>query len=816
MDVPATQSTNEPLQLARELIQHTGMHLFLTGKAGTGKTTFLRQLKQQSPKRMMVTAPTGVAAINAGGVTLHSFFQLPFGPYLPGNELPQQHRFSKEKINIIRSLNLLVIDEISMVRADMLDAVDAVLRRYRRRDRPFGGVQLLMIGDLHQLAPVAKEQDWAVLKNCYDSCYFFSSRALQQSRWLTLELEQVYRQSDPRFIGLLNKVRDNQLDKASLALLNSRYMPDFRPSPGEDYITLTTHNHSADAINERRLASLDGPQMQFDASIEGDYPSQNYPVAEKLVLKKGAQVMFLRNDNTEQRYFNGKTGVITHLEKDLVRVRCPGETQDITLSPVTWENIKYGLNSASGEISEQVIGSFTQIPLRLAWAVTIHKSQGLTFERAIVDGQAAFSHGQIYVALSRCKSFEGLVLQSPLSADSVLTDEAVSQFSNRQPVPDQHILQQARISYQQELLLDACDFNQLGHRLNGLVRALHEHEKLIRSASAAQLQAISAAVSSEVLVVAAKFCRQLTSLFSQDSEPQQDPLVQERLHKASDYFTGKLADLTTWVEGFSFDTDNQAIRKQLNKALDNLRLSVEIKQAALASLQSGFDSSRYLDAVARAQIDTRAKVAVRKNTVAIEPGDLRHPELFNRLRAWRGEQASTEEVPHYRILHQQVMLQIANTLPGDTRALLALHKVGPATAEKYGAAILELVLEYCQEKGIEPGQPPEVTETPASTKARTDTRVETFRLYRQGLSPEQIAERRGLVRSTIENHLAHYVEQGELAATELVAPDKIAVILEVAERLGDDSLKALKEALGEQYSYAEIRLAISSRSKAQA
>ncbi|MCC5826667.1 helix-turn-helix domain-containing protein [Alkalimonas sp.] len=808
MEHDPVSAINEPLQLARELVQHTGMHLFLTGKAGTGKTTFLRELKQQSPKRMMVTAPTGVAAVNAGGVTLHSFFQLPFGPYLPGTELPQQNRFSKEKINIIRSLNLLVIDEISMVRADMLDAVDAVLKRYRRRDRPFGGVQLLMIGDLHQLAPVAKAQDWTLLQNHYGSCYFFSSKALQQAKWLTLELQQVYRQSDPRFIGLLNQVRDNQLDDAALALLNSRYKPGFQPAPGEDYITLTTHNHSADAINERQLATLPGPEMQFAAHIDGDYPPQNYPVADKLVLKKGAQVMFLRNDTTEQRYYNGKTGVITHLEKELVRVRCPGESQDIQLSPLSWENIKYVLDKDSGEISEQVIGSFTQIPLRLAWAVTIHKSQGLTFERAIVDGEAAFSHGQIYVALSRCKSFEGLVLSSPLSARSVLTDEAVSHFSRQQTAPTKDIVQRARIDYQQQLLLDAFDFSQWSRRLHDLVSALHEHHKLIHCTSAAQLDAINNNIGSEVHTVAASFCRQLTSLFSQHNEPQQDPRVLERLHKAADYFTDKLADLHVWLDAFSFDTDNKAIKKQLNKAADHLRQLVAIKLAALDCMRQGFDSCRYQEAVARAHIDQSKQAPAKKSAEPIQLADMQHPELLERLKNWRAEQAKTENLAHFRILHQQVMLHIANALPGNVSTLLALPKVGPATVEKYGDAILQLVADYCQQKGLEPNQAPVSPEQPVARKNKADTRLESFTLYRQGLSLEQIAERRGLVRSTIESHLAHYVAQGELELTELVSADKISVIRKTAARLGDDSLKVLKEALGEQYSYGEIKLAL--------
>ncbi|MDP4527708.1 helix-turn-helix domain-containing protein [Alkalimonas delamerensis] len=799
---------NEPLQLARELLEHTGRNLFLTGKAGTGKTSFLRELKQHSPKRMVVTAPTGVAAVNAGGVTLHSFFQLPFGPWLPGSSLVQPQRFSQEKINLLRSLNLLVIDEISMVRADTLDAVDAVLRRYRRNNQPFGGVQLLMIGDLHQLAPVVKAQDWELLKSSYDNGYFFSSKALQQTPWLTIELQRVYRQSDPRFIELLNKVRDNQLDEATLALLNSRYQPDFQPASGEDYITLTTHNHSADAINEQQLARLPGPGLEFTAVIEGDYPSQNYPVAETLLLKVGAQVMFMRNDNAEQRYYNGKTGVITQLDKESVSVRCPGEAQDIQLSPVSWENIKYGLDKASGAIQEQVIGSFKQIPLRLAWAVTIHKSQGLTFERAIIDGEAAFSHGQIYVALSRCKRFDGLVLKTPLSARSVLTDQAVSQFSREQALPDQAQVQQAKIDYQQALLLDAFDFSQLGHQLRSLSTLLHQQQSLIRSSSADQLAAIRQRLDTEVLAVASSFERQLKSLFHPQQEPQQQAPLLERLNKAGDYFKDKLSALQAWLDAFAFDTDNQAIRKQLTKTIEQLRQQLAIKQAALHCMQQGFTSSHYLDAVARAQIDTSNQNAAKKAVAKIELDDLQHPELFEALKRWRADKASSEQVAHFRVLHQQVLLHIANALPGNKPALLALPKVGPATVEKYGDALLQLVADYCQQQDLQPNL---ATANPTKATARSnkvDSRLESFTLFKQGLSLEQIAERRGLVRGTIENHLAHYVAQGELELTELVSADKLAAVRQAAERLGADSLKVLKEELGEQYSYGEIKLAL--------
>ncbi|MDR3631697.1 MAG: AAA family ATPase, partial [Desulfocapsaceae bacterium] len=400
---------NPELQLAEDFVQHTNCHIFLTGRAGTGKTTFLHDLKKKTHKRMVVTAPTGVAAINAGGMTLHSFFQLPFGPFVPGSENPAPaHRMRKEKINIIKSMDLLVIDEISMVRADLLDAVDAVLRRLRHNSLPFGGVQLLMIGDLLQLSPVVKEAEWQILRQYYPSMYFFDSNALRQTELIPIELKHIYRQSDPRFIALLNRVRDRNIDEATLQELNKRYIDNFSPQEDEGFITLCTHNSSADTINLARLQAVQQNAHHLQAAVEGTFPEHIYPTPALLELKVGAQVMFVRNDpSPEKRYFNGKIGKITGITDKHICVRCPKDTQEIEVEPTIWENIEYTLDPDSLEIRQNTIGSFLQFPLKPAWAITIHKSQGLTFEKAVIDAGAAFTHGQVYVALSRCKTFEG-------------------------------------------------------------------------------------------------------------------------------------------------------------------------------------------------------------------------------------------------------------------------------------------------------------------------------------------------------------------------------------------------------------------------
>ena len=350
---------------------------------------------------------------------------------MPGGEANRsQYRYSKAKLGIIKSLDLLVIDEISMVRADLLDGVDSVLRRYRRSEQPFGGVQLLMIGDLFQLPPVVREQDWQLLQPHYASPYFFSSRALGRTEMVTIELKHIYRQADNRFIDLLNRVRNNRVDPAALQKLNDRCIPDFAPDEKAGYITLSTHNRKADAINDSKLKALSPSSHRFEARIEGDFPEAIYPTAATLRLKPGAQVMFVRNDlSPERRYFNGKIGTITEIDGSEIRVRCPEDVDEILVEPATWENIEYTLNRKTMEIEESIIGTFQQIPLRLAWAITIHKSQGLTFDNAIIDAQAAFAFGQVYVALSRCRTLDGMVLSRPLAASAVKTDPVIVRFS---------------------------------------------------------------------------------------------------------------------------------------------------------------------------------------------------------------------------------------------------------------------------------------------------------------------------------------------------------------------------------------------------
>lgn len=454
---------NEELRLAWEFVEHTGKSIFLTGRAGTGKTTFLRSVVENSTKRIIVVAPTGVAAINAGGVTIHSFFQLPPSLFIPETQVKAKYDFSKTKRRIINSLDLLIIDEISMVRSDLLDAIDYTLQRLRGNGLPFGGVQLLMIGDLQQLTPVVTRTEEPILARYYDTPYFFGSKALQRIDYVTIELKHVYRQQQGTFLNILNEIRSGHPSAEALEKLNGRCDPSFVPSNDEGYIRLTTHNHLADNYNETELRKLPGDSVSIEAVIEGTFPETSYPTEPILHLKVGAQVMFIKNDpNGDRLFYNGKIGRVTDIDDNGVFVSCPGDDDDIYVQPLRWDNTTYKLNEKTNEIESQVIGTFTQIPLRLAWAITIHKSQGLTFDKAIIEADASFASGQVYVALSRCRSMEGLVLAAPIRPEVVFNDPRVAAYiSHQEEATARSVNRLPEIieQYYRSLLLDLFNFS---------------------------------------------------------------------------------------------------------------------------------------------------------------------------------------------------------------------------------------------------------------------------------------------------------------------------------------------------------------------
>jgi hypothetical protein len=808
---------NPELRLAEEFVRDTDCCIFLTGKAGTGKTTFLHDIKEKTPKRMVVTAPTGVAAINAGGVTLHSFFQMPFGPFLPGSDAHiGQHRIRREKKDLIRSLDLLVIDEISMVRADLLDGVDSILRRYRRSDRPFGGVQLLMIGDLHQLAPVVKKEEWQILQKYYDSPYFFSSTALGRTELIPIELKHIYRQSDQRFTELLNRVRDKQLDPPTLKQFNSRHIPNFSPRDGEGYITLCTHNSSADAINYAKLKALRGKSRRFDADVEGDFPKHAFPTAATLEVKPGAQVMFIRNDMTaEKSYFNGKIGTISGMSGDTIEVRCPGDSGTITVGKTTWENIEYTVDAKTTEISQRVIGTFRQYPLKLAWAITIHKSQGLTFDKAIIDAQAAFAHGQVYVALSRCRTFEGMVLSSPLTSFAVKADHTVQRFvtetANNRPSPE--ILAAAKSRYQQHLLLECFSFESVRWLLGRLMAFLRGNAEVIQTSGGGDIAKVQQRVTAEICDVGEKFRRQLQGMFTNGNQPAADPAILERLAKSTVYFQEKFAEiLSPYLDIVAVETDNKEIRKKILDAVKQLREETAVKLAGVLSCRNGFSPGAYLRALSSAAIEAGPSKP-KAGSITHSQADVGHPELFETLREWRKQKAAEEGLAPYQVMHQRTLVQIAVHLPETVAALKKIKGIGKRLAAKYGPELAALVADYRRKHQLievslpEPAAVP-LPENRTGPTVKEDTKRVSLQLFQRGVAIHQIAAQRGLTVSTIEGHLAFFVAQGELEIVKVVADEKRRTIEQKSAGMQGTSLKELKTAVGANCSYGEIKMVL--------
>ena len=597
---------NPELKTAGEIISNTDTHLFLTGKAGTGKTTFLRNIRTELPKRMVVVAPTGIAAINAQGTTIHSFFQLNFGPQIPGTQQKgKRFQFRKQKIKLIRSLDLIVIDEISMVRADVLDAIDAILRQYRNSRRPFGGVQMLMIGDMQQLAPVAREEEWNLLAPYYSTPYFFSSKVLQNTDFVTIELKHVYRQSDPVFIGLLNAVRNNTADDTVLSKLNERFVPEFSPSDDEGYIRLTTHNYQADNINQVKLAALITQAYNYEATIEGDFPEMSYPTDKMLCLKEGAQVMFVKNDSSqEKRYYNGMIAKVTSLEAHKIIVKTLDDGKTIEVGHETWENMKYSINEKTQEVQEDVVGTFSQFPLKTAWAITVHKSQGLTFERAIIDVQHSFAHGQTYVALSRCKTLDGMVLSTPIPRTAIINDSVVQQFCDdpRHQEPDEQRLDMMERQYMLRITEELFMLNNIRYPIDDLIKLMRE----FFYSSYPKLYASWLGTSDKLKqpeVIANRFHAQYESLILKGDDFKDNELLQERLKKGATYFGEELKFISKQLGITKIITNNKQVKERLNNILQTLNNEYKLKMSLLCYVaDEGIKIKEYLQYKAKSML----------------------------------------------------------------------------------------------------------------------------------------------------------------------------------------------------------------------
>lgn len=705
---------NKELRNAWEFAEHTGISIFLTGKAGTGKTTFLKALKEHSSKRIIVVAPTGVAAINAGGVTIHSFFQLPLSPYVPGTTFKDRYDFGKEKRRIIRTLDMLVIDEISMVRSDLLDAIDNVLRRYRDPTLPFGGVQLLMIGDLHQLTPVVTPRDGELLRPYYDTPYFFGSHALQQTSYVTIQLTHVYRQQDQTFIDILNHVRDGVPTAEDLARLNARCKPMFIPKAEEGYIRLTTHNRMADSYNDNELHKLSGKRYVFKAEIEKEFPESSYPADVNLELKQGAQVMFIKNDPSPSHlYYNGRIGHVVGFEDGKIVVKCPGDDYTISVEPAEWENTRYAINEETKVIEPQVLGVFRQYPLRLAWAITIHKSQGLTFEHAIIDASASFASGQVYVALSRCKSLEGLVLASQIKPRNIIGDVRVNDYIARQQSEAEksiEALPALKEEYYRTQLYDLFNFMTLFAAEQQLHRLLLEYFRQFPKLTNYHGTVIDQ-LKQKVIDVALRW---RTVIQQTSAEGLHAPAFLERVKRSAAYFvTGLEEMLPDAIEKTKMASTNNKRGMQLfDERYKDLWLAYLSKDRLLRAMEeTPFTVSAYMQAKQEATLDAMDVV-----------------------------------------------------MPGSRPRKRKSSVASPASASSTDST------------------------TPKSAKApRVSTYVQTYTLFRQGKTPQQIAAERHLTLSTILSHLAPYVSSGQISADKIIDGEKVKAIRHAIEQLPENA-----------------------------
>ena len=621
------------MNLAWQFIEGTRTSVFLTGKAGTGKTTFLRKIRQLAPKRMVVLAPTGVAAINACGQTIHSFFQLSLTPFIGGAQNSKEgkyFRMSKEKKNLLRTMDLLVIDEVSMVRCDIMDAIDDVMRRYRNPGEPFGGVQLLLIGDLQQLAPVAKDKEWEILSTVYDTPYFFSSHALKQVGYVTIELQKVYRQQDAAFIDILAAIRKNEISEEVLRKLNSRYIPNFQPpasSAGKDpWIRLATHNRQANSYNEMQLQQLPQKAYTFRAEIEGSFPEMSYPTDVLLTLKVGAQVMFIKNDpSPTKRYFNGKIGTVSSFCQEGIVVCCTNEEtgagEYITVSQEEWENMRYSIDEATKEITEEVEGVFKQYPLRLAWAITVHKSQGLTFQHAILDINNSFAHGQVYVALSRCRTLDGLVLTAPINRNSIMTDKEVERYTDQRAEENRGFterLPQYRYEYFYTLLCELFSFGKLSYDFEHLMRVAGNNFSNSQRTFIDLLHSAFPRIDAELTDVSKRFALQYSKIIREAGAGyEKDAALQKRIRAAATYFHEKTEDIFCHIieaaEIVCGGLKNKAVKKQVQTAVEALELSVSVKLATLKAVsEQGFTTKVYTSSKAKGSIIEEKKKAKTK------------------------------------------------------------------------------------------------------------------------------------------------------------------------------------------------------------
>ena len=755
---PEALQSNPTAAFVEQFINQTSQSIFLTGKAGTGKTTLLRKIMASTHKNAVIVAPTGIAALNAGGVTIHSFFQLPFAGFIP--EFGAQPAFSesvkfetkqtllrhftmnKTRLKMIRNIDLLIIDEVSMLRADLLDAIDWTLRNIRRVHEPFGNVQVLFIGDLLQLPPVVKQEEWQILRNHYQGIFFFHAKVLQETQPLYIELSKIYRQQDQDFIQLLNQLRNNQMSSEDLQILNQYVRPDFDANKEEGYITLSTHNAKADQINAIALEALPEKLWSYAAEITGDYPKHLYPLEPTLELKLGAQVMFIKNDlSLEKNYFNGKMGKIKALSSDEILVEFPEEKKTINVEKFEWSNIRYELNAATGEVEEKTIGTFVHYPLKLAWAITVHKSQGLTFDKAVLDVSEVFAPGQAYVALSRLRTLSGLVLTQPMRMNGLSNDQQVMAYSQHKA--DENTLPKVLEAHTKHYLLQtlkqAFDWYELRsqwsqHEASYQAIGAKSEKTKNKSWMALQNQVVQATKEP-----AEKFIRQLEGLFT---KPHFDRVfLKERVDAAYHYFFAQLDGVL----------------------LSNLRKIAELSR--VRKTKSYAEELEALDDILTETILKLKKVRLLVSAVA-------EGEAITKDRIWNND------LQQYKLSKIAIVRQELKQVPS---------LLDDPDAEE--VSFLKSTKKLAKEQ-----------------KVKKSTQEKTLELLEAGKEVSEIARERQLSVQTINSHFAYLIRSGQIELTDVMSPKRISELEQLFDGFEGNSLNPLKEKLGSKATWDELKL----------
>ena len=682
---------------AKDIILNTDTTLFVTGRAGTGKTTLLRYVAESSQKNTVVVAPTGIAAINAGGVTIHSFFKLPFAPFIPSvieaKKLIAGQKMRAEFRSVIRSVDMIIIDEVSMLRADILDAIDVVLRHYRNSKFPFGGVQMVFFGDMYQLPPVCVNDEWFILKDYYSTPYFFSAKVFEKQEIVCLELDKIFRQRDADFVEILNQVRNNNISKENFNRLNERYSPDFDLENNQDFVVLTTHNAVSDDINESRLIDIDSKTFIFDAAIKGDFPEYLYPVEQQIVLKKGARVMFTANDhiNPERLYYNGKMGTVVELEDNNVYVTCDGEDDPILVNYETWENNTFSYNRKENSVDVKTIGTFTQLPLRLAWAITIHKSQGLTFQKVAIDAANSFTSGQVYVALSRCTSLDGIVLLSPINSNSIMVDSRIQRFSknnfNEDLLPD--FVNRKKRDTLCNMLIKLFSFNLLEVAVLDLKGYVTEFRADFSDYTPEMVENILSIVQ-DLSDVGTRFAVQLRKITNANDFS----LLNSRVNDAKKYFLQRLETLEKAMDITNVSTKKKERANKFSKLLNEVNKNLQETLFFLKNLDDDisveqFYMLRHEFVVEKVNYNVYEEEKEDANEQTVDSELI--AVIYSKLMAWRNDLAKELDIPSYLIFKKDTIMEMAQKMPDTKDKLLKINGVGKVKAGKYGQQCIDII-----------------------------------------------------------------------------------------------------------------------------